>query len=274
MPTVDVRVSGGTSTVHYLVTGSGPGLVLAHGTGATGETNWAPLIDAVSDRFTIVAPDLSGSGATTDPGGPILVEDLVAQLLGAADHAGLTDFHLAGHSLGAVVATAAAAARPDRVRSLVVHAGWARTDAWMRHQFDLWLRLARADHELLARLLQVTAMGDDTLRARSDADFAAATAGFTASLDGATSGFIRQTEADIAVDITSALPRITAPTLVVASADDRIVPPHHQRELADLIPGAALVEVPGGHGLPFENPDLFTTTIVDHLDRQVMAAAS
>ncbi|GLX00770.1 alpha/beta hydrolase [Microtetraspora sp. NBRC 16547] len=261
MPTVEVN----SGTVNYLVTGSGPGLVLVHGTGATGETNWAPLIEAVSDRFTVVAPDLSGSGATVDDGGPIHVHDLVSQVLGAAEHAGLERFHLVGHSLGAVVALAAAGTRPERVLSLVAHAGWARTDPWMAFQMDLWIRLMRVDRELLARLLQVTAMGDDTLRARDLADFEQATAGFAALMDGAEAGFVRQARADIDVDITALLPKITAPTLIISSAHDRIVPPHHQRELAESIPGADLVSLPGGHGLPFENPGLFVSTITDRL---------
>ncbi|MGW5265426.1 alpha/beta fold hydrolase [Microbispora sp. NPDC004025] len=263
MPVVTV----GSSTVGYLVTGTGPGLVLVHGTGATGETNWAPLIEAVAGRFTVVAPDLSGSGTTVDEGGPIHVEDLVAQVLGAAAHAGLERFHLVGHSLGAVVALAAAGTRPDRVLSLTAHAGWARTDPWMAFQMDLWIRLVRTDRALLARLLQFTAMGDATLRARSAEDFEQAAAAFTASLDGAEEGFARQARADIAVDITELLPRVTAPTLIVSSAGDRIVPPHHQRELARLIPHAELVTVPGGHGLPFEDPAAFTAVITEHLDR-------
>ncbi|MBB2748617.1 UNVERIFIED_ORG: pimeloyl-ACP methyl ester carboxylesterase [Microbispora rosea subsp. rosea] len=263
MPVVTV----GSGTVNYLVAGTGPGLVLVHGTGATGETNWAPLIDAVADRFTVVAPDLSGSGATVDGGGPIHVEDLVAQVLGAAGHADLEQFHLVGHSLGAVVALAAAGTRPEKVLSLTAHAGWARTDPWMAFQMDLWIRLVRTDRELLARLLQVTAMGDATLRARSPEDFEQATAAFTASLDGTEEGFARQALADISVDITELLPRVSAPTLIVSSADDRIVPPHHQRGLRRLIPHADLVTVPGGHGLPFEDPAAFTAVITDHLDR-------
>ncbi|NJP23672.1 alpha/beta hydrolase [Microbispora hainanensis] len=267
MPVVTV----GSSTVNYLVTGTGPGLVLVHGTGADAQANWGPLIDAASGRFTVVAPDLSGSGATVDAGGPIRVEDLVAQVLGAAEHAGLERFHLVGHSLGAVVAVATAGTRPEKILSLTAHAGWARTDPWMAFQMDLWVRLVRTDRELLARLLQFTAMGEETLRARSAEDFEQAAAAFTAMLGGAEDGFERQTLADISVDITGLLPHVSAPTLIVSSADDRIVPPHHQRELARLIPHAELVTVPGGHGLPFEDPAAFTAVITGRLDR--MAAA-
>ncbi|WP_017591295.1 alpha/beta fold hydrolase [Nocardiopsis potens] len=268
MPIADVPLSAGVGGVHYLRAGTGTGLVLVHGTGATAEGNWAPLAEAAADRFTVVAPDLSGSGATTDPGGPITVDDLVAEVLGAARHAGLDRFHLVGHSLGAVVATAVAGTVPDRVLSLTAHAGWVRTDPHMAFQFDLWLRLMRIDPGLQARLLQATAMGEATLRSRTAADFEAAAAGFAALLDGAADGFVRQVEADLAVDVAALLPEITAPTLLISGTDDRIVPPRHQEEQARLIPHAELLRLPGGHALPFEAPEAFTSAVLDHLDRR------
>ncbi|MEV5574014.1 alpha/beta hydrolase [Spirillospora sp. NPDC052269] len=277
MPTVDVQLSTGPSTVNYLITGMGPGLVLVHGTGADGPSNWGPLIDALADRFTLLALDLSGAGATRDSGGPIHLEDLVRQVLGAADHVGMDRFHIAGHSLGGTVATAVAGTAPDRVLSLTPHAGWAKTDPWMAFQFDLWARLTRIDPELQARLLQFTAMGDAALRSRTDADFEAATAGFTQAIQAIqamSDGYVRQVETDLTVDITALLPRITAPTVIISSLDDRIVPPHHQRHLAEAIPGARLVEVPGGHGLPFENPELFVRTFAEILDVQASTTIS
>ncbi|MGW4892623.1 alpha/beta fold hydrolase [Kitasatospora sp. NPDC004240] len=261
MPTVTT----GTSVVNYLRTGEGPGLVLVHGTGADGPGNWGSLIEAVGDRFTVVAPDLSGSGATVDDGGPIRVEGLVGQVLAAAEDAGLTEFHVVGHSLGAVVALAVAATRPERVRSVIAHAPWARTDAHLAFQFDLWTRLLDQDPELLARLLQLTAVSEDTRRSRDAADFAAATEGFAGLLAAAGEGFARQARADAEVDLTALLPRVTAPTVILSGTDDRIVPPYHQREVARLVPGAELVDLPGGHALPFEDPDAFAAAIAGRL---------
>ncbi|WP_329611765.1 alpha/beta hydrolase [Kitasatospora herbaricolor] len=258
-------VTTGTSVVNHLRTGEGPGLVLVHGTGADGPVNWGPLIDRLGGRFTVVAPDLSGTRRTVDDGAPIHVGLLVEQVLAAAEAAGLSEFHLVGHSLGAVVALALAGSRPELVRSVTAHAPWARTDPWMAFQFDLWTRLLGHDRELLARLLQLTAMSEQTLKARTEADFAQATAGFTGLLDGAEEGFARQARANAEVDITALLPGIAAPTLIIASEQDRIVPPHHQRELAARIPGAELLVLPGGHGLPFEDPDLFFGTLLERL---------
>ncbi|MBF6049199.1 alpha/beta fold hydrolase [Streptomyces sp. NRRL B-1677] len=269
MPVVDVAVSGGISKAHYLVTGSGPGLVLVHGTGATGQVNWGPLIEALSDRYTIVAPDLPGAGETRDPGGPITLHDMVAHVVAAARDAGLERFHLAGHSLGAVVATATAGLHPDLVDSLTLHAGWVRADAQMAFQFELWKELVRTDPAAMARMLLLTAMGKDTLRSWDRTAFDQAAAAFTGLLEGdrAQDGFARLSEANATIDLTGLLPDVTAPTLIISSADDRIVFPHHQLELADGIPHARLLRVPGGHGLPGENPELLTAKVAEHLAR-------
>ncbi|MBO1334185.1 alpha/beta fold hydrolase [Streptomyces sp. VRA16 Mangrove soil] len=265
MPYVDVAVSGGISKTHYLVAGSGPGLVLVHGTGATAAANWTPLMEALADRFTIVAPDLPGSPETTDPGGPITLDDMVAPVVAAARDAGLDRFHVVGHSLGAVVATATAALHPGLVNSLTAHAGWVKADAYMRYQFDHWQHLAATDPAALARTIILFALGKDTLRDWDDATFDEVTAALTEQLTTGADGFARQSAADAAVDLTDLLPRITAPTLLISSADDRMVPPHHQHDLAERIPHARLLRVPGGHGLPAENPDLLTAKVAEHL---------
>ncbi|MBT2384078.1 alpha/beta fold hydrolase [Streptomyces sp. ISL-11] len=262
MPVVEIEQAGGVSAVEYLVEGTGPGLLLVHGTGATGETNWRPLIDAVRDRFTVVAPDLSGSGGTTDEGLPLTVETLAGQAEAAAAHAGLESYHVVGHSLGASVAAAIAGRRPEAVRSLVLHAGFVRTDPWLAFVADLWERLVRTDPELFARLLQITAMGPASLRARSTEDFEAAAAGFTSMIE---PGILRQIRLDADLDISHLVGRVIAPTVVIASAHDQIVPTHHQRELAERIAGARYVEVDAGHGLPFENPKLFVDVLLEHL---------
>lgn len=267
MPIVDVPVTGGISKAHYSIVGKGPGLVVVHGTGADGQGNWRPLMEALGDRYTIVAPDLPGSGDTHDPGGPITLRDLIAHVVATARHAGLDHFHLVGHSLGAVVATATAGLHPGLVRSLTAHAGWVKPDAQMAFQFELWQRLVLTDPAAMARVLLLTAMGEDTLRAWDRAGFEQATAAFTAALDGARDGVARQAAANTTIDITEFLPNVTAPTLILSSADDRIVPPHHQHELADRIPRATLRRVPGGHGLPAENPALLTAEVTEHLHR-------
>ncbi|MCK7625263.1 alpha/beta fold hydrolase [Streptomyces sp. RS10V-4] len=119
----------------------------------------------------MVAPDLSGSGGTTDHGGPLTPADLAGEVLAAADDAGLDRFHLAGHSLGAAIATHLAAHHPERVDSLALHAGWVRTDTRLRAEFGHWLDLLGADARHgtahFARMLPLAASGPVYGRARA-----------------------------------------------------------------------------------------------------------
>ncbi|WP_353074163.1 alpha/beta fold hydrolase [Amycolatopsis carbonis] len=108
-------------------------------------------MELARESFTVVAPDFSGSGSTVDHGGPVSIADLAAEALAAADDAGLTTFHVAGHSLGAVVAAHLAGTHPARVRSAVLHAAWPKTDPRQDAEFRYWLALLDHGTDVFAR---------------------------------------------------------------------------------------------------------------------------
>ncbi|MGW1076684.1 alpha/beta fold hydrolase [Streptomyces sp. NPDC002537] len=271
MPKTTVPISGGEATVVYDITGTGPGLVLVHGTAATRQ-QWLPLTEAVADRFTVVAPDLSGSGGTTDHGGPLGLADLADEVVAAADAAGLDTFHLVGHSLGSAVATHVAATRPERVRSLALHAGWAHTDIRMDAEFRYWLELLRMDAgqgtALFPRMLPLMAFGP---RYWERTDAAANEELVRALVQMVTPGAIRQTETDRRVDLRPLLGRITAPTLVLASAHDRIIGADQQQALLAGIADSRYAEIDAGHGAPAEDPAGFVAKLVGFLDERLAA---
>lgn len=252
----------------HVAAGSGPGLVLIHGTGADAASNWGALIEAVSERYTVLAPNLPGSGATAAATRLLDLDELAGQVLATTRAAGLTRFHLVGHSIGAMIATAVAAREPDAVTSLLLHAGWVTTGPREAFMFELWARLLRADPALLARHLVLTAMGPGLLGALNREQLAELAAGFTAMLD---ERILPQIELDGRIDLRDSVGRVLAPTLVLASAEDQIIPPHQQRELAGAISDARYLEVPGGHGLPFEDPARFFSIITEFVDAQQAA---
>jgi pimeloyl-ACP methyl ester carboxylesterase len=230
--------------------GAGDPVVLVHGT--TGSRfHWLLQTPALAARFRVVLPEYSGSGETTDAGGPLELDDLVTQVAGVADHLGLDRYHLAGWSLGAEVAAGVAADHPDRVRSLALVSGWIASDAHLRFQFELWQRLLAGDPETFMRFACFVGLtpgwfsdvGDD---ANTVVGMAAATIA---------PGSVRQAELDGRIDIAGRLPAITAPTLVIGGMHDRIVPVEHQRALAAAIAGARLVELDCGHLVPTERGD-------------------
>jgi pimeloyl-ACP methyl ester carboxylesterase len=237
----------GEVNVAYDVQGEGDPVVLVHGSTGSRLT-WMLQTPVLAERFRVVLPEYAGGGETTDPGGPLEVADLAAQVLAVTDELGLGRYHLAGYSLGAVVAAAVAARRPDEARSLALVCGWARSDARMAWTFDLWQRLLRGDRELFARY----ALADGATNAFFEQMGAEIEGMIPMVAGGLSSGSERHAELDARVDISGDLPSITAPTLVVGGKEDRWVPIEHSRHLAEAIAGARLVELDCGHLLPTE----------------------
>jgi pimeloyl-ACP methyl ester carboxylesterase len=99
---------------HVRRLGSGPAVVLVHGSVADGEATWAKQ-RALADRWTLIVPDRPGFGANP----PVDRVDFETDAVVVADL--LRDgAHLVGHSYGGVVSLLAAALRPDAVCSLTV----------------------------------------------------------------------------------------------------------------------------------------------------------
>ena len=258
MPKVSVPLEGGDAVVHYDRTGDGPALLLLHGTAASRE-QWGPLT-AEAGRFTVLAPDFSGSGRTTDHGGPVSVEDLAAEAEAVLDHAGIEAAHVVGHSLGGVVAAHLAGTRPHRVRSAVLHAAWPVTDVRQDAEFRYWLDLLDQGEANFARMLPLMAFGPrywEQATAESNEQL-------VKTLETVIEpGADRQIEADRAVDLRHVLGKITAPVLVLGSAHDRLITAEQQRELVAAIPDARAAEIDAGHGAPAELPAEFARLVLD-----------
>lgn len=268
MQRVNVNFPGTPTSV--LDTGEGRPTILIHGTSSNAEMGWAALLPRLSGRRRCLALDMVGAGQTPDPGGPIALATLVEQVRATASLVGDEPFDLVGYSLGAVVAAAAAAAMPRRVRRLVLLGGWARTDARMRMQFDLWAGLSRTDKQQLARLLMVNGISETFFLQSPPELIATVLDRYTANLS---PGGDRQADLDATIDIRAELPRILAPTLVIGMRHDRLVPPEHCQELAAGIAGARYEQLDSGHLVMLEQPEALLGLLEQHLDAHATAAA-
>jgi (E)-2-((N-methylformamido)methylene)succinate hydrolase len=103
----------------YAVEGAGAPVLLIHGVGARMDARDG-VVAALEGRFTTIRFDLRGHGESSKPPGPysaaLLAEDVRALL----DHLGIDRCHVAGHSLGAMVALRLALDVPDRVERLAL----------------------------------------------------------------------------------------------------------------------------------------------------------
>jgi pimeloyl-ACP methyl ester carboxylesterase len=107
-------------TINYVRGGAGPTLVLLHGYPQTWYM-WRKVLPALAERFTVVAPDLRGSGGSDAPTGgygkSVLAED-VHQLLVGLDLA--DEVSVVAHDIGTMVGYAYAAAHRDSTSRLVL----------------------------------------------------------------------------------------------------------------------------------------------------------
>ncbi|MCI2418253.1 alpha/beta hydrolase [Saccharopolyspora sp. K220] len=69
------------------------------------------------------------------------------------------------------------------------------------------------------------------------------------------------------IDVEADLLTISAPTLVISGLADNFVDPAHSEHAAEAIPGAVLLELDGGHGLPHEQTGPVVAAITDLIGR-------
>ncbi|MEV4222111.1 alpha/beta hydrolase [Nonomuraea sp. NPDC049725] len=256
-------ISAQDARVHYEVDGQGPGLVLVHGMGGDAEKVFGNVFGHFTATRTVVRPNFSGSGQTTDDGRELSVDGIAEQITAAARAAVDGPVDLLGFSLGAVAAAAVAARHPELVRRLVLVAGWPDTTGPRdRFYFETARKLLDTDRELFKRFSTLTGFGAAALDRFGHE-------GLAYSLADAwpPPGIGRQVDLGLNVDIRPLLPAITAPTLVIGFADDNMIPVEGSRRLHAAIRDSRLVEIEGeGHMDWFADPSRLIALTRDFID--------
>lgn len=120
----------GNLAIRYLIEGQGPDVVLIHGVGARLE-NWDGVADRLRPHFRVLRYDLRGHGQSARVPGPYSLPLFAGDLRALLDHLGIQKAHVAGHSLGAMIAQMFAlrhGARVDRLALLSAVAGRAQEE--------------------------------------------------------------------------------------------------------------------------------------------------
>ncbi|QDE41761.1 alpha/beta hydrolase [Luteibacter pinisoli] len=107
------------ATLHVRVGGKGPGVLLLHGFGDTGDM-WAPLAIDLARDHTVVIPDLRGMGLSSHPEGGYDKKTQAADMRAVLTKLGIDTSVVVGHDIGTMVAYAYAARYPDKTVKLVV----------------------------------------------------------------------------------------------------------------------------------------------------------
>lgn len=255
------------SQVAYLVhEAQGPArgaeVVLLHGLGSCAE-DWGFQIPALTRRYRVLALDLPGHGRSPAlPGLPViddfaetLIHELSLQLAGPA--------HFVGLSLGGLVALQCAIAHPRWVRSLTIVNAFARRQVpargWGR-MFGRLVLLGFAPMNWVGRWVAAglfPGKGQEQLRALAAARLAA----------NPRRAYLQAALAVARFDARAALPAIRCTALIIAGEADQTVGYQAKQQLAQGIPGARFISLPGsGHASPVDAHSAFNKALLEFLD--------
>jgi pimeloyl-ACP methyl ester carboxylesterase len=105
--------------LHYFTAGHGPAVILLHGYAET-SLMWKPIIPVLSERFTVIAPDLPGIGDSGIPAEGLDMKTAAIRMHALVRSLGVQKAEVVGHDIGLMVAYAYAAQFPAEVTKLVV----------------------------------------------------------------------------------------------------------------------------------------------------------
>jgi pimeloyl-ACP methyl ester carboxylesterase len=256
--------------IHYAIEGEGPVVVLVHGL-ACGRRMWLHQVRALRSRHTVLAYDQRGHGLTSAPNEKAAYSPghLSRDLAGLLDHLGIERCHLVGFSMGGGPALSLAAARPRRVRSLVLADVGASSENPAATQWLVrrWIALAQSGG--------MPALAEDMLRSELFKTYAnrnGRTRRHMRALIMATP--LRGLESTLTEVLAKraslfrmrrVLESISVPTLVLTGADDYVCR-KAAHLLAHAIPHAREARLAGaGHMSPLEAPEAFNERVAAFL---------
>lgn len=252
--------------LNYKVAGNGALLVFIHGH-PFDYTIWDPQVAALSGKYQVITPDLRGYGRSTFPTEtPTRFEDYATDILCLLDELKITNFHLAGLSMGGQIIMEMYRQAPERIKSLIFVDTFAGLDTpgIKQGRYDTALRLENEgmdtySEEVINQMIRpehVTSMprvADFVLRMMK------ATSPFGAAI-------ALRARAERIDYLTEVLPKITIPCLVIVGRQDEFTPVAKAVELRTNLKHCKLVVIEDAGHLPnLEQPDEFNHVLLDFL---------
>jgi pimeloyl-ACP methyl ester carboxylesterase len=256
---------GGTK-INYIDTGGdGTPVVLLHAF-PLNAGQWSQQIDALSDRFRFIAPDLKGFGGSDAPDdeGAYTMDSYADEVKGVLDAAGVDKAVVVGLSMGGYIALALWRRHPDVFAGLVLADSRAEADPpeGIEKRTNQQGQVREQGTAGLIEGLAGALLGETTRTNKPDV-----VENTKNLMDNPPAGFVGALEAMKGrPDSTENLASINVPTQVIVGENDGVTPPDASRKLHEHIGGSTLVVLPdAGHLSNLEAPDAFNGALGEFL---------
>lgn len=262
------EISANGINIQYDVQGNGTPLVLISGLGYPA-WQWKRMLPHLSPHFQVITFDNRGVGGTDKPAGPYTAGLLAADTAALMDALGIPAAVVMGHSMGGFIAQELALSYPEKVSKLVLSS----TNFGGPHHVpvtpEAMLVFADMTSDPITRfkngLVVSTAPGFAERHPEIIQEWLAWR--LSNPLDPA--GYQAQMAIGLALIPEAAsfehkLANVSAPTLVLFGAHDKVVPPANADLLAGRIPNSKVVILAeAGHFFPMEVPAAASQAVID-----------
>ena len=207
--------------------------------------SFARALERLASFTRVIMLDKRGSGLSDRVAGTPSAEERMDDIRAVMEAVGSHRAALFGASEGGTLSALFAATYPERVEALIIYgstADWAETLGEATLEFmNEYFEAAWGSGDFAAVIAPTLSEDEDFHRWFARLERLTATPGAARELARWNAG----------IDVRAALPAITAPTLVLHRSGDMAAPIDGGRYLAEHIPGARFVELPGDEHYPF-----------------------
>ena len=270
------KIRANNITMNYDQQGRGEPLVLIPYLAAD-YACYAFQVAEYSKHFTCISVDLRGAGASDKPDGVYSTELFADDVAAFMQALGVVKAHVAGLSLGAATGMWLAAKYPDRVKSLSLHSGWAKSDPYIKTIVEGWQVMAKALGSVPEMVIQGIFPWCFTPELYAEKpDYIKALADFVRGrpaqpLD----AFIRQSNAVIAHDAEAQMGKIRAPAQVTFGRHYMATSTRFADRIKSSLKGSELLIFEGcSHAPIYEKVDEFNQKTLAFLNKHSGSALS
>ena len=267
MPTLRTN---GINLAYEAFGGSGEPLVLISGLGYD-RWQWHKMTPGLAEHFRVIVFDNRGVGQTDKPAGPYSAQMLADDTASLIEMLGYQRAHVMGHSMGGYIAQALALSHPAKIDKLIL----ASTNFGGPHHIPVTPEamkvLTDVSSDAVTRFKNGLVVSTAPGFAEKNPEMIDAWLAWRVQNPIDPTAYQAQLAIGMALFDEKAcfegkLKDVTAPTLILFGAHDKVVPPGNAELLAREIPHSTIEILPdAGHFFPIETPDAANAAIIKFL---------